>query len=220
MVPPYLNQLLADATGVESENGPLTLTIEPIGSVSFPSGQVVACDATDPVASLPFARQVDPGNWPVFLTGARLPDGDDFIAAAWLRFQDGVPVRWEPANWKGQNPRRHPDPAYPVDSSIGAFMSPEAARVLAERRNLVDLVQRPFESESPPAGVVLEVPGARHLSFAVFSPTGFGDGVYGSWWGLDATDHPLCLLTDFHVAGFPEKEPAPSPPWWRFWRRT
>ena len=36
MIPTYLNQLLADATGVESENGPLRLTIEPIGTLRNP----------------------------------------------------------------------------------------------------------------------------------------------------------------------------------------
>ena len=29
--------------------------------------------------------------------------------------------------------------------------------------------------------------------------SGYGDGIYSSYWGLDANGAPLCLTTDFEV---------------------
>jgi hypothetical protein len=33
---------------------------------------------------------------------------------------------------------------------------------------------------------------------AIFS-SGWGDGMYSTYWGLDAGDRPVCLVTDFQV---------------------
>jgi len=66
---------------------------------------------------------------------------------------------------------------------------------------------------------------AQPFSFPVFS-TGFGDGVYTSYLGRDASGSPVCLVSDFDVAYVPASEPTPEqattarqPAWWRFWRR-
>lgn len=215
MIPPYLSQLLADGTDVASENGPLQLTIETLGTLHLPSGQIVGCDAIDP-GNLPFARRVQPGDYPVIITGVRLQDGDEFIAAACLRFIDAPPVRWVNAYWKGQIGLVNRRPAYAVDSSIGAFMSLEAGEILADLDDLNELVYGAIEADPEKSAAMLPVPGADHLNAAIFS-TGFGDGVYGSFWGLDANDQPVCLLTDYHIAGF--TDPAENIPWWQFWRR-
>jgi hypothetical protein len=157
LTPPYLSQLLADRNGIDSENGPLDLRVEMLGTLPLPSGRIVASDATDPTP-LPFARQVEPGNCQAMITVARLADQDEVVAAAWLRIQEGTPERWEPAHWKGQSKLRHPRPAYAVDSSLGAFLSVEAAERLAELEDLVDLVHQPFQADGAPASGSCQCP--------------------------------------------------------------
>ena len=40
-----------------------------------------------------------------------------------------------------------------------------------------------------------EIGKANTIAFS----TGWGDGAYGSWWGLRADGKPCCLVSDFHV---------------------
>src|SRR4051812_37031399 len=42
---------------------------------------------------------------------------------------------------------------------------------------------------------VIPATGANRVVFT----SGFGDGYYASYWGLDEQDAPVCTVTDFHV---------------------
>jgi len=215
-VPAYLTQLLSDRPDLKSHSGPVRLKCQLIGELNFPSGRLVACDIMMSGDSLAFKQAVPPGRYPVFLSDITLSDGDEQTAAAWLRFSDATPVRWDFARWDSR--KQVKEPAYIVDSGMGAFMSLEAAPLIdACGESLTDEVYAAMDKEPYPGWVILPVPGAEHLNFAVFSP-GLGDGVYASYWGFDANDTPVCLLTDFDVLGLPdEAEPAVAKPWWRIW---
>jgi Protein of unknown function (DUF4241) len=65
-------------------------------------------------------------------------------------------------------------------------------------------------------GAMVELPG--QLNLALLS-SGLGDGAYASYWGLDANDHPVVLLTDFGLLDAPEelRPVKAAKPWWRFW---
>jgi len=82
-----------------------------------------------------------------------------------------------------------------VDQGVGGYVDVRSARWVAAgdplRNELGPELERVFEGE------MLIGPKGAHL--AVFR-TGLGDGLYGSWWGVDDRDVVRCLITDFGIA--------------------
>jgi len=226
LIPGYLTRLLADAPVVESDYGPARLECRTIGELHLPSGRVVACDPLVEPDARPFEVAAAPGRYPVVLGIARLPGGDERIAAAWLRLADGTPVRWEPAALHGRPDLE--EPAYGVDSGTGAFVSAEAAPLLAAALDgdFADEVATAMDANYVDTRnwAVLPVPGSAELNFAAFS-SGMGDGAYASYWGRDAEGRPVCLLTDFDILKLSraeaeaeaERDRATAKPWWKLW---
>lgn len=217
MIPPYLTQLLSDTAELTTHDGPSRLECRVMGSLELPTGRIVACDPLLGADDLTLGRTVPPGAYPVGVSDITLPDGDERIAAAWLRFGATTPVRWEPATWSTRPKAKNP--AYAVDSGMGAFYSAEASTALASALDsgFDDQVYAALESGGTDTAL-LPVPGVDGLNVAIFST---GDGIYGSYWGFDAAGEVTCLITDFDVLGLPDADPAASSaerkPWWKVW---
>ncbi|HEX2617960.1 MAG TPA: DUF4241 domain-containing protein, partial [Flavobacteriales bacterium] len=47
-------------------------------------------------------------------------------------------------------------------------------------------------------------PDRPELNLTMFS-SGFGDGVYPAYWGVNTSGEAVCLVIDFHVALLPEE---------------
>ncbi len=223
MVPAYLSQLLADAPDVRTEIGPGRLECRVIGDLKLPTGRIVACDPMVEPDLPPFAVTVPPGAWPVGVTIAHAPD-DQRIAAAWIRVSAAAPVRWVPAQRAGRPEREAP--AYGVDSGTGGFVSAEGAAVFATQLDdeSIEAFQSALEADYVPTRecAVVPIAGTDGLNIAAFS-SGLGDGAYTSFWGYDADDGLVCLLTDFRIVepargaeGVGGREGALRP-WWKFW---
>ncbi len=91
---------------------------------------------------------------------------------------------------------------YVVDSGSGAFLDASALDTLHARyrqeldlpQQLADAIGANYRSTYDWADVLIDpVSGANLVTCATYS----GDGVYGSYWGYDAADRPVCLVTDF-----------------------
>jgi len=121
-----------------------------------------------------------------------------------LRIAAGEPVRWEPATIAGVDPA-DVDPgsfgSYGVDSGTAAFAGAEAAERLYEGDEALweaygDEVMRALfpadDVQRLSAEVFVDLSnGANVIAFS----SGFGDGGYPAWFGLDAGGEPLVLLT-------------------------
>ena len=197
--------------------GPVTLTSRALGPLVLPSGRVVAGDAFMLTGAPAFSRVLAPGDYVVSIVLASSAT-DARVAAAILRAAGGAPVRWQLATVPGQDAvSLAPDEflGYAVDSGTGAFTSPEAARLIPTPSDPAQdpIVQQLGQNEVPTwttANVVLdEATGANLIAFS----SGFGDGDYPSYWGLDAAGRPVVLVTDFGVLDAPigGSPPAPSP---------
>jgi hypothetical protein len=120
---------------------------------------------------------------------------------------------------------------YGVDAGTGCFMAPEAGALLAQRMDREDAyfermseeMQKTYRHTWSWANILPEPMG--QLGILAFS-SGYGDGVYASYLGLDASGNPVCLVTDFGVvsdlpvpdAATPSPPPKPAKrPWWRLW---
>jgi hypothetical protein len=185
------------------------LSTEPAGELEFQTGRVVASDAYYLTDDPPFTRWLMAGRHRVFVLHAISADPrDDRVAAALIRARPGDPVRWEMA----LRPRQDvtilgPDQffGYGVDSGTGSFASAEASEWLAragpaayavyEKR--IEAAMFPSRTEfEPVADIPLGDP--KGLNVIVFS-SGWGDGSYPSYFGLDAEGTPLVLMTDFQI---------------------
>jgi hypothetical protein len=218
--PAELWALAGETAPVPTSHGPAQLTTIAVGQVLLPSGRIIVADPflTHGVAAL--GRTVDPGRYPVSVVVARFPDTDQRVALATARITPGQPVAWELAKTADQAAASlAPDQllGYGVDSGNGSFSSPEAAAVLAARPAssgtdddpiLVALNKNAVDSWSS-ADVILDP--ATGLDVVAFS-SGWGDGAYPSWWGLDADGHAIVLMTDFGVLDAPLGRPPGTVP--------
>jgi len=88
-----------------------------------------------------------------------------------------------------------------VDSGTGAFMDAQVAEFAAQNfdfygntllEHLADVVDHDQYWTSL---TVDPSSGADAVAFT----SGYGDGIYGSYWGFDDNDEVVCLVTDFLV---------------------
>ena len=209
------------------------IEVTSIGELDVSTGAIVACD---PLVSLsraqPFTRRVAPGRYRVELA---LRDGDVLFAtlvisdtpiarwvpalcpgeepvdnrvpgypvdagtgcfvdaataAAWARVTDA----WESAN---------------VERVIASGVDPANADAWhaamrerdAERPDLLGRLHAAGYHKGR-AGVVVPVEGGNLAAFS----SGAGDGVYSSYWALDAAGNAVALLTDFGLLGTDDED--------------
>lgn len=216
--PPLLS--IEETYSAFTEGGPATSGGQPVrlstfvaGELLLPTGRVVAADVYF-FSDAPFTRTVPPGRYPVLLL--KTAEGPAFgsIAAAMIRFAPGDAASWELALVAGQDPTELlPGEfyGYGVDSGTGAFTSPEAVATVGSGTSFDDYSEEVYNGMFPSDDVddwnhsvevvVDEATGANVIGFS----SGFGDGAYPSWFGLDAGGAPNVLLTDFGIL-----EPPPA----------
>jgi hypothetical protein len=215
---PTWAEVLRDGGELAGSAGNLRIEHREIGRLYLPSGRVIAADALVEPTLPPFARAVPPGRYPVHIAIAHLQKDEDQRVAAALSFGAAPVAAWEGAELEGR-----PATAYGVDSGTGSFLSQEAAAVFAERLSgpYADTVMEQMESNYVHTRnwAVVDLPGTEGLNLALFS-SGYGDGAYASYWGLDGAGEAVVLLTDFGLLDPPDslrRKPSAKPPWWKFW---
>jgi hypothetical protein len=201
--PALFESAFADGARARGPDGELTFTRRRMGTLKLTSGRIVACDPLMLDDPAPFAQAFPVGAVPVELAVARLGT-DERVAFARLVFSERPVVRWEPALVAGEDPAKlvAGEWGYGVDSGTGAFMDRDAAVVLARRlekdaAHYDAIVRKMDETYRATWSAILWDLGDRNA--AMFS-SGFGDGLYASYVGYDASGGIARLLTDFDVA--------------------
>ncbi|RLB47288.1 MAG: hypothetical protein DRJ42_25715 [Deltaproteobacteria bacterium] len=209
----------------------LEVNVETQGTIRLPTGAITACDPLSFLDSARcFARQVEPGEYPIEV--GKLEEGGQ-VAYALIRFSDALIESWDVGLVADRDRPRLGFPSYPADTGVGCFVDGQVAKALIERgqdhfdagakwiadRGVDteddDAWQEAFEAyekEHPPplsdvsAGDVVGVDDAdgELVTFA----TGRGAGTYSSFWALDGTGAPVCLLTDFGLLDLVEGDDA------------
>ncbi|WP_106797132.1 DUF4241 domain-containing protein [Rhizobium sp. H4] len=179
-----------------------------MGNVELTSGRIVAADPLAQPDRPALARTVAPGEYPVTLYQAF-----GRIAAASMRFAEGRPDRWELAVLPGQDPATLKDDeifGYPVDAGVGCYMDAQTLALIDERQAQVQ-AQKPGADINYYDDVLAADLDANKSIYALHRPvagkkgnvavfwSGWGDGFYPVFWGLDRDGHVLVLLTDFGV---------------------
>lgn len=176
----------------EAEMVERRIIVTAIGELELPTGEIIACDPLITGLERPvFSRKVRPGCYPVTLLEAQ-----GRVAAAVLRFGTGLPVRWELAAFVRDAGTSSWKSGIIVDDNVASFMDKSVLTLMSEPEELdgyladVACSFDRFRMDNPVDG--------NPLNIAMFD-TGWGDGNYYSFWGLDASGEPLVLMTDFEV---------------------
>ena len=204
-----------------------TVKLVELAPVELPTGRIYAGDPFTLNRLEPFERRVKRGTYSITASIAKIVPlkkgcAQERVAAAMLRVGKGEPVRWINATKPAQKLSRLRDGAfygYGVDSGTGCFCDLSAALALkaldeVEHANdnwegwlMAKLRKGMLESKQAwGSGSAVTVPDKRARANVVAFSSGWGDGFYGSWWGLSRKGEPLCLVTDFGVL------PEPPPP--------
>lgn len=172
-----------------------------LGNLDLPEGEIVVSDPAAYPDHPRLARRVTPGNYPITIFKAQ-----SAIAMAMVRFADGKVNRWELAITSEQETDGQSSDTltgYGVDAGLAGFSSPAAQKAIMdfdsnrEKHQFIDDVLAKLRESK--AKSLLERPlGDNPANIAIFQ-SGFGDGVYPVFWGLDQNDRPLVVVTDFFV---------------------
>ena len=173
----------------------VTTRIMDAGGLVLPTGRIVVSDPILDPFNKPFSIAVAPNTYPVLLSLIK-----DDVALVMVNFADGPPVRWHAAK---------PE-SFGVDSATGCLMDHKVCRFL--RRKAVD---EKYEKYSRRFQNALEeneglwgsycVDAASGANVLLFQTWG-GDGSFPCFFGYNATDEVVCLVTDMflcfdHVVG-------------------
>ncbi len=178
-----------------------------MGNVELTSGHIVAADPLAQPDRSALSKTVPVGEYPV-----RLYEAFGRVAAASMRFAEGKPDHWELATVPGQDVGTLKDDeifGYPVDAGLGSYMDADTLDLIGEREqqvqaakpdsdvNYYDVVASELDANKGVYDLHRPIAGKKG-NVAMFW-SGWGDGSYPVFWGMDKNEHPLVLLTDFQV---------------------
>lgn len=193
---------------IETEYGTQTLKTHRIGNLVILTGFVVACDPFVNFDSLAFKTQIPVGTFPVILSVADFGD-DQRVAYAKLQISDKSAVRWELALLPNQDINSLEEDeifGYPVDAGTGCFMDVETAKTFSDKtdENFADFMIKAMEKNYVHTWDWANFTFEGTIGNLITFKSGFGDGVYASYFGFDENDEITCLVTDFAL--FDEEE--------------
>jgi hypothetical protein len=178
------------------------------GMLNITSGSIVACDPLVQPDRAAFVRQVP-------LRGAAAVDilvdktAAHPLAVLWLRSREQIEpgqLRWEMAITQKQDMQTLKDNhffGYDVDTGMGCFMDIDTAAAIEEReaRHADDSTFNYYDSildAELKDNIADHYPlGEGSSNNIVVFRSGFGDGSYPSYWGLDENGEAVVLVTDF-----------------------
>ena len=174
----------------------------------------------------PFARKVFPGVYPVDLYIAKTPTWGERVAVAMLTFAEGTASRYELALRGKQAFEDLEDErsyyGFPVDAGLGSFFDQRTGQLYAKFTdkfysespdgNIYDdfLASRfkenarsPDNPDDPGDWLDFHLPDTPTHNIPMFQ-SGYGDGLYPAYWGVDTRGNILNLVIDFHVLLLPD----------------
>lgn len=173
------------------------------GLLRLTSGRIKACDPFVGMGHGAFTVGVPEGSFAVRLALVEGGIDDGRVAFARVDFSSKPVVRWEMAVVEGQNLATLTPGhtfGYPVDAGTGSFVDAETAVVAAERMRADEGMAQSWiqmgERKTPPMfHADIDIGPGNIIMFQ----SGWGDGVYTSWFGYDAQGTVAALVTDFLV---------------------
>lgn len=181
-------ELFTAGRSVKLEKDQDSIEVRSVGTLNVTTGILVVGDLAYSVSTLsPVGQRVPPGNYPAEVAVAFRRN-----AALRVRFSDQKVVNWHPADL-GEDGGH----VIGVDAGNAAVMDVSALLTLNTRDK-----ERKFETytyaPARPRSLMLSLIAEND---AVVVDSGWGDGGYPVYWGIDASGQPAVLLVDFRLLG-------------------
>ena len=173
-----------------------TIVTHEVGTISMPTGSIVACDPFTDLHDRALTRALAPGDYKV-----RIGTVGESVAYMALVAGGTKLVSWSDAAAKDDVKGDH---TVSVDSGAAAIMSVEAARKLfadpAAEERFGELAEDQMNSSygSGKSWALIDVESAGRVD-AVVCYSGGGDGSYRRYWGVDSRNRPVALVIDFGI---------------------
>jgi len=204
----YLYTVTNPSSWQAPDGSKMTCVIKNAGKVNLPSGRVCIADPymIDPDDHT-IQQVFSPGHYPIRLCLASIENGensDTRVASAMMLLNDNEVVSWTPAQYEGIEPEKDLEEdesrGYGVDLATSCFVSTEMLAGFTDEEDyeklsdqLTKAITVADEQNKYSCEVVLN--GQNMIAFQ----SGFGDGFYYNWIGLDSEGQPCMLLTAFDV---------------------
>lgn len=187
--PPDEAALFAAGRELTIAGSPATISVRALGSLVTESGILSARDlGYDPSDLAAFARKVPPGTYAVDVSVAA-----DTVLALRVRLSDEPVVAWHPADLGGGNHVVGVDAA-----NVAIFDAVSFTKIDAWTRERL-YEKHVVEGGNPFASVFALQPGG--VTDGAIATSGYGDGAYPCFWGVDAAGNIARLVVDFLVLG-------------------
>ncbi|MCG8700142.1 MAG: DUF4241 domain-containing protein [Bacteroidales bacterium] len=197
-----------------------------IGNINLPTGKVVVCDPLVVPDMPPLSKSVSPGKYPIRIYIAKTQESGDRYAIAKLEFSDKKAVKWILALRDGEDVNELEGNGdffgMPVDAGLGGFFDYKTG---IEYNKFLDK----FHADNPDGNIYDDFFAAEFkknaitpddqtdygnwinytfpntdLNITMFQ-SGYGDGVYPAYWGLDEQGDIVSLVIDFFVVLLPDE---------------
>lgn len=187
------------------------------GNLKLSTGQVVCTDPLYRELGLPQSWTVKPGDYPVYLYIGLDDNFGGRVAYAELNFKDEIPVSWELSliseTLLTDDFEKKMNGMFPVEAGLGSFSDFETWRVYDKENGdfyannkdgnyYNDVLEKYFKEN------VNTPPSSRGEDWINYTPTnsnsniimfgsGWGDGIYPRYVGLDKSRQVVKLIVDF-----------------------
>ncbi len=187
-----------------------------IGKMETTTGKIIACDGFI-TSETPFTTTIPIGSYPVLIATAKFGK-DERIAFSRLQFSEKPAVWWSMALLPDQDVSTlKPGEifGYGVDTGTGAFIEEAALHELEneyrkDSENFGERIVQEMHKVYRPTRDWVKISTPK--GSAVLFSSGFGDGFYASYFGYDAQDKPVTLMTDFNVVDWKPQLSKPTKP--------
>ncbi|MFB2922185.1 DUF4241 domain-containing protein [Aerosakkonema funiforme] len=208
---PDFSRVFQAGERLNPESDGIILTPFYVGELVLTSGKLVACDPLTLMGAEPFSVTFTPGRYPVILSIAHIQRNNDRrVAYAMLRLSDRTPVRWEMATLPDEDISSLKEGqifGYGVDAGTGGFMDEEVLQIMDDSiyegtyqesltYKLLEALEKNYSTTWKWAN--MRVDESTEANVIAFS-SGWGDGVYATYFGYDAEDNIVSVVTDFEV---------------------
>ncbi len=199
-----------------------------IGDVNLPTGRIIAADPFFTEEQPPFARTVMPDKYPVFIYVSQMDEAHHRIAYARIKFRPEEASRHILALTEDITPEEIRELGeeeffgFAVESGLACFMDAETNESLINRMDEVqekdeeanyydEVLAEEFREYSGKNQFSRELgdwndhhPDAESDNNVIMFASGWGDGYYPAYWGLNDNGDTVELTIDFLLDDFEE----------------
>lgn len=205
-----------------------------IGDVNLPTGKIVAADPFFTEEQQPFSRTVEPDKYPVYIYVAKIDELHHRIGYAKIKFRPEDASKWILALTDDLTPEELNDLGedeyygFPVESGLACFLDAETnAELIAKIDEVQEAKPESNYYDEVLADEFREYSGKNNFSRqlgdwndhhpnsesdnnVVMFASGWGDGYYPAYWGLNENGETIELVIDFLINDFGEEDEEES----------